>query len=799
MFVHYLKITFRNLLKYKTQNVISIVGLAIGLATYSLSSIWLKYETSYDTHWPDAERIYQIGEWKENEMEKFNEYTSLLTPNRLKEQFPEIETSCAFCHREVTEKGKKVWLLKADTAYTQVFPLTILQGNDQFLHDTRLAAITESAAKRLFGTTEVLGETLSMKEGMTICALLKDNEGHSNYPYDIIISSKDEQASWGMHMAITIAKLVPNADVEKLNEKLKKHELVQEISNPVLGNIKSVSIDPYIAIPLSAMHYTYPSSADAIRLEHIRLFNAVGLIVVACALLNYLILYIIRLYIRRREMALRRANGASEWSLLAMTMTELLILAGCAFFVGMTIAELLFRPFKDLTGITESIGFLYRESALYMAGVILITILLASVVLFAQQRHSLRAALQPISSGGRFLSFRRLGITFQVIVSILVMFATITLQKQLHHLHHSPDMGFTNMDVVIAEGWISQTKEEVDPVMEEIPYIRYYKTEQYPFDTSFRYGSANISFEDEKGEIQSIESKNYPISLDAYTVFGMQTIAGKSPTETDHENTAWVNEAFVAKLGMRPTDVIGQLIRLDGTFTFKNGKLTPQSNLVIRGVVKDIQLSPILPSVPTYYQISKVTIKESMRNMVERHRFLTTSIKDMNALEDSIRNHLKRRIPGAKDQHIYLTCFTVRQQIEAALQSERVLLKLLGIASGVCILITLFGIFSMVKLSCKRRCKEIAIRKVHGAKVKNIVGLFAKEYGILLIISSAISFPIGYAVMKSWLQTYVIQTPVSWWIYASILLSIALLITLCVGYLIWKAANENPADVVKSE
>ena len=153
MFVHYLKITFRNLLKYKSQNVISIVGLAIGLATYSLSSIWLKYETSYDTHWPDAERIYQIGEWKENEMEKFNEYTSLLTPNRLKEQFPEIETSCAFCHREVTEKGKKVWLLKADTAYTQVFPLTILQGNDQFLHDTRLAAITESAAKRLFGTT----------------------------------------------------------------------------------------------------------------------------------------------------------------------------------------------------------------------------------------------------------------------------------------------------------------------------------------------------------------------------------------------------------------------------------------------------------------------------------------------------------------------------------------------------------------------------------------------------------------------------------------------------------------------
>ena len=799
MITHNLTIAFRNLLKYKTQSVISIVGLAIGLATYSLSSIWLRYETTYDTHWPDAERIYQVGGWKENELEKFERYTSLLTPNRLKEQFPEVATSCAFCHREVTEKGKKVWLLKADTAYTQVFPMTILQGNDQFLHDTRLAGITESAAKRLFGTTEVLGETLSIKEEMTICALLKDNEGHSNYPYDIIVSSKDERASWGMHMAITIAKLVPNVNVEKLNEKLKKHELIEEILNPVLGNIKSVSKNPYIAIPLSDMHYTYPSCSDAIRLEHIRLFNAVGLIVVACALLNYLILYIIRLYIRRRERALRRANGASEWSLLAMTMTELLILAGCAFFVGMMIVELLFRPFKDLTDMTESIGFLYRESALYMAGVILISILLASVVLFAQQRHSLRAALQPISSGGRFFSFRRLGIAVQLFVSILVMFATITLQKQLYHLHHSPDMGFTNMDVVVAEGWITQTNEEVDPMMEEIPYIRYYKTENYPFDTSIRYGNSNISFEDEKGEIHSIESKNYSISLDAYTVFGMQTIVGKSPTETDHENTAWVNEAFVAKLGMKPAEVIGKSIRFDGVSIYKNGKVIPKSNLVIRGVVKDIQLSPILPSVPTYYQISEVTIKESWRNMIERHRFFTTSIKDMNVLEDSIRNHLKRRIPGAEGKYIHLKCYTVRQQIEEALQSERILLKLLGIASGVCILITLFGIFSMVKLSCERRRKEIAIRKVHGAKVKDIVGLFAKEYGILLIVSSAVAFPVGYAVMKSWLQTYVIQTPFSWWIYASILLSIALLITLCVGYLIWKAANENPADVVKSE
>jgi len=143
--------------------------------------------------------------------------------------------------------------------------------------------------------------------------------------------------------------------------------------------------------------------------------------------------------------------------------------------------------------------------------------------------------------------------------------------------------------------------------------------------------------------------------------------------------------------------------------------------------------------------------------------------------------------------------YTVREEIEKALQSERMLMKLLGIASGVCVLITLFGIFSMVNLTCERRRKEMAIRKVHGAKIGHVIGLFAKEYGILLLVSSVVAFCVGYVVMKQWLQTYVIQTAISWWIYATILLTVTLLIVLCVGYRVWKAANENPADVVKSE
>jgi hypothetical protein len=479
-------------------------------------------------------------------------------------------------------------------------------------------------------------------------------------------------------------------------------------------------------------------------------------------------------------------------------MIELLLLTGIALFFGMLIAELLFRPFKEIAGIDESNGFFYRESAIYMGIVILLSLVLSGVMLLLQQRRSHRESLLPIASSGGIFTFRRVAMGVQLFISIFVLFATFTLQKQLRQLHHSDDMG-VNLDVVIAEGWLSWAEEEVDPVMEQIPYIKYYKTENHPFDPrSYHTGTYEIWHDDDKGERQTIKSKIHVISNDAYRVYGLQLVAGEAPKESGNELNIWINQALAAKMGWSPEEAIGKQFHsphLVTIYDYENIKM-----FTIRGVIKDIQLSPILPSVPTLYQFDKEKINwEGLPTATHRQRFLTTSIKDMDVLKDSVRAHLQRAFPHVDTRYMHMGFYTIGEQIEEALQSERILMKLLGIASGVCIFITLFGIFSMVSLTCERRRKEMAIRKVHGAKIRDIIGLFAKEYGILLLVSAVVAFSVGYAVMKQWLQTYVIQTTISWWIYAVILLLVTLLIILCIGYRVWKAANENPADVVKSE
>ena len=146
-----------------------------------------------------------------------------------------------------------------------------------------------------------------------------------------------------------------------------------------------------------------------------------------------------------------------------------------------------------------------------------------------------------------------------------------------------------------------------------------------------------------------------------------------------------------------------------------------------------------------------------------------------------------------------LRLINMEEKYDKYMKSENSLSMLLSIVAFICIAIAVFGIFSLVTLSCEQRRKEIAIRKVNGASIGTILNLFFKEYLLLLIIASCIAFPLGYVIMKHWLESYVKQTPISLWIYGGIFIVMLLIIFLSIIWRVWKAARQNPAEVIKSE
>lgn len=149
------------------------------------------------------------------------------------------------------------------------------------------------------------------------------------------------------------------------------------------------------------------------------------------------------------------------------------------------------------------------------------------------------------------------------------------------------------------------------------------------------------------------------------------------------------------------------------------------------------------------------------------------------------------------DRKLFL--YSEEERYNDYLKSEDALSSLLGFSSLVCIFISIFGIYSLVTLACERRRKEIAIRKVNGATVRNILTLFFREYALLLLVSSLIAFPAAWWVMRRWIEHYNRQVEIGFLPFLLIFVGVALCVAACIGHRIWKTANENPAEVIKSE
>ncbi len=776
MLKHYLTVAFRNLIKYKTQTVISIIGLAVGFASFALSGMWLRYELTYDIHQPAADRNYMAGMTSVHNNSGYVRYTSVLLAGHLKDNYPEIEDACSVGLRNMKIEVKEYQYMKVDSSFFFMFPVTLVAGSYQFLHREGEAGITESAAKRLFGSESPLGKKIKKEwsfsgQELTITAVFKEWKEHSNYNFDFLVPIEQKYAQWGYQSMNTLVRLHSGVNVEELSRKLLNISVTEKYENNGHTTEYKNNIG-VILTPLTELHYTHPQNDATIHLEHIRLFCLIGLLIVLSALFNYLIMYLIRIRMRQREMALRKVNGASDSSLMLLLMSELFLLIVIALFIGGLLIELLSPAFKKLSMIEENRMFFYRESILYMGGIIMAAILFSWLTLLTQRHHTLQSSIVSASGRGFSMLFRKIGLWFQLALSIGFIFCTIVMIKQLHHLYTSRDMGFANMEIGIVKYMEGLTdRHELENGMKQIPFIEYHQLVDAPFNINGSSVRIIKRWDESEKDAESVSIQQNKLNKDIFNLFGLEMAVGAFPNEEEAGDNVLINESAAHVFGW------------DGEAIGKKFE-----NYTVTGVIKDLRLSPIFPALPSLYQITN----QSTNDLPPIHTF--TYQGSLGETKKKIEAHFQKTYPEFSMQ-----VTSVRQMIEDALVSERALMKLLSVASVVCVIIAIFGIFSLVSLSCEQRRKEIAIRKVNGATLRDIIGIFIKEYMVLLVFAAVIAFPIGYMIMKQWLATYIIQTTVSWWIYAGILTAVILIIFISIGWRVLQAAQRNPAEEIKTE
>ena len=588
MIKHYLKVAFRNLIKYKTQSLVSIIGLAVGFTCFALSVLWIRYEMTYDNFHEGADRIYLAGSSFRLYGDGFTYNSSSFLADYLAKNCPEIEKVCRIFYDWNEKKIKNedvefvVRRIEVDSNFISMFNIKVLDGDNHLQLKKDEIAITENTAKRIFGKESPIGKHLILEESneeKIIVAVVKSWEGHSLFSFDILLPFHDTNPNWGNQRCQTLFRIYPNCDIEALKQRLSEYEVQQD------GHKYPNST---LIAPLSTLRSSHPREDVNVKLNHIRLFVCISGLVIICGICNYLTMLITRIRMRKRELALRKVNGSSNGGLLTLLLTELVLLLILSSGIGLVLIELILPTFKRLSQIYEGASFFYIEVFVYILSLIAVTVGFASLLIRYISKRTLLSNINKKSNLHLSGWFYKSSILFQLFIGIAFVFCTLVMMKQLNFLLNTKELGIERHNV----GAVVYCSENVlfKEILEQMPDVtKYLSGFQTPIPKMYF-----STFRIKEWEGKTTDSEQY-IDLEDETInqeyadfFGVEVLEGSMLDEKDGKNMVVINEAAVKAFGW--TQPVGKKID-------KLGR-----HYIVKGVIKNISYNaPIHPVAPAMF------------------------------------------------------------------------------------------------------------------------------------------------------------------------------------------------------
>ncbi|MDL2278702.1 ABC transporter permease [Parabacteroides sp. OttesenSCG-928-G07] len=798
MFTHYLKIAFRNMRKYKTQSLTGIFGLAFGLACFVPALYWFRYETSYDNFYetsydnyqeksddyfyPDADKIYRVYS-VDKQSGKTNELVSGILERKLREQFPAIQSSTVFfiekdrCSSNETS-NMQLRTVFTDSTFLNVFPQVIISGEAQRPLDVlNNIILTESAAIGLFGNVEkAIGQTIKSTLytkflPYTVTAVIKDLPPNTNISFDAILCHEQLtlQKSFAERSVEQVWTLANLSMYVKLPSETNINELVKELNNFTSGLDSKAHMELQM-MRISNIRHQLNTGAP-FTLNFIHVLFACGLLMLFCSLYNFLNLYLDLFRQRNRELCLRTVHGASQLQLIQQMMIEqacaisLALLLAC-FFIIIT------RPaFSGIFNINIGLSQLMLLFVICAIGMMILVLFVSFIIFRRLSRLAIRN--QSEMKKGK-ATLRRTAVVSQLAVSVLFIVAALVTTIQMNFINHK-DLGFDSTGIIHVSGITTIPMDNAAGMMQKMAAIPQIENFTFAhFEPQQNVSSSSLTDEIEwEGKQPSDNNIFQRIPTDSRfaNTFRLNMISGKWLDGLGGNNIV-LNEEAVQVMGLK--DPIGSVIRMS---------VNDMQEYTIVGVVKNFHAS-------------------SLRNRILPTIFFSSEyptdilyIRAIAGQEQDVIQQINTII--SEDSNIQ---FTPLQQIYDQLNNaEEVGMQLFSILATVCLLISLFGVYAVAAAASQRRRKEIALRKVVGARTGTIIEFFLREYTLLVVIAATVALPFAYLAMNYWLESYAYRINISWWLLASVLVGVTILVLLTVLSLVYKAASGNPVDALRSE
>ncbi|MET0244096.1 MAG: ABC transporter permease [Flavitalea sp.] len=804
MLKSYLKLAWRNIRKQPVFSAVNIAGLAIGLAAFWLIALYVGDELSYDRYQEKGDRVVRVvhhASWNESKFDLAP--TSAPFGPALKAEYPEIEEMVRL-HPEgggvLTVGDKSIRaddIIFTDRQFPKIFTVKFIAGDTSALKAPESIVLTKTLAEKLFGNaSSAVGKTVYFENNYpnAVTGVVEDVPANSHLKFSAIRSlPSNYNNGWQAFELYTYLLLKPGTDIAKLEGKLpafyKKH-LEPEMGQ---GITYRMELQPLTSIHLhSQLEYEFSANGNV---QYVYIFSIVGLLVLVIASINYMNLSTARATYRVKEIGVRKVIGSGKGQLVAMFLSESVLICIFAGILAASIAAFVMPLFNQLSG---------KELELWRFGVAPTS---AALLLFTVTT-GLLSGLYPAFFMSGFLTipslkgqvgsrtatvlFRKALVTFQFVITIVMIAGSFIIYNQLDYVKNK-NIGLNKDQVLSFHVGNRELRNKIPALKQALlqnPLIESVSAASNPIGNN-NIGSNGYYFEensDQKGTSGSFSSssrkiQNFMVDGDYLKTLQIKLAAGRGfsdDREDDRYHAVMVNETLVKELGWK--DAIGK--KMEFNINSKGDRGSAQ----VVGVVKDFHIYSL------QHKLEPLIMHMPPEEMMKDNLYVRISSKNVPAALAWLGNTYKKFDASAEPEFHFLS-----ENFAAQYKTEQQQGKLLLTLTVLAISIACLGLFGLVTFTAIQKSKEIGIRKVLGASVLSIVQLLTTDLLKLVALALVIAIPVAWMLMNQWLHNFAYPVSIGWTVFAfagGVALFIALF-TMSIQSI--RSALSNPIKTLKTE
>ena len=778
-------------MRIKSDILIKVLSLGVGLAVGIVLIAKVFFELSYDSFYRDIDRVYCIRTWysQHGDEHDYGQVSGAVSVGFM-EEVPGVEvgtrTTYVFngdTYLDADGNKLKGTLVCADTCFFKVFDRPILAGDPvKVLGKWGSVMVSRSFAEKMGGMQECIGKQIANADmdglKMTIEGVFEDFPKNGSLDYDILLSmdtyGKQSTDNWlGNDRYKGYVKLAPGVDPNTLTDAIRK---MQEAHQP-LEQIEAQGISlRYFLSPFSTMHTSSPEVKTQVIL-----LSIVAALLIIISLLNYILIVISSMVKRSKEVGVRKCYGAEGKHIYGMLTKEALLhivlslaLAAVIIFAGRGIVEnLLGVPFQTL---------LVSQSIMAIAAV-LVFVLVISIVVPAElyQRIPVYAALKNYTENSRRWKLGLLGV--QVLINVFLVVMMLIIGRQYQKVSNA-DTGYDYKDLYYFDMYDGdrQALSRAHQTLQRLPEVTGVASAyNLPFQGS---NGDNVYLPDDDRELFNIADQ-YECSDGFYMLLGIEFQEGRAPRDSSE---IVVDEKFVKKMA-EFTDwsdgAVGKQVFITGHDRSRDSK---QSYFTISGVYKSYIIGDLTgvdprPSALFYGEIGSMTSWMP-------HTFFRVRPEAL----PKVRQALEKALEGRE-----INIVSYEEQMRAAYDDSKKMRNTMALGAVFSLLIALLGLIGFIKDESLRRSKEMAVRKINGATTRDILGVFATDIMKLSTVAAVIAGIGAFFVARKWLEQFAEKVSLSpLYFIGGALLVLAIVLGVVVLNCL-QIARANPVESLKNE